>query len=107
MADEKDSSSATVVLAFLSGAALGAIAALLLAPHLGEETQRRLRGLAKKAGKSVRQVAGKAEEAWEEAIEQGREFVQDKQPILAAAVEAGRRAMNRVRARTMGTKKTE
>lgn len=105
MAEEKEAASATVVLAFLSGAAIGAIAALLLAPQSGEETQRRLRGLAKKAAKGLRQATGKAEDAWEDAVEQGREFLKDKQPILTEAIEAGRKAINRVRARAMGKKR--
>ncbi|OGX08840.1 MAG: hypothetical protein A3K11_13185, partial [Nitrospirae bacterium RIFCSPLOWO2_12_FULL_63_8] len=85
MEEGKDTSSATVVLAFLSGAAIGAIAALVLAPQSGEATQRQLRGYARKAGKGLRNVTGKAEGAWEDVIEQGREFLKDKQPILSEA----------------------
>ena len=42
MADERGSSSG-VLLAFLSGAALGAVAALLLAPQSGRESREQLR----------------------------------------------------------------
>jgi len=106
MAEEKESSSsATVVLAFLSGAAIGAIAALLLAPQSGEATQRQVRGFAKKAGKGLRSAAGKAEGAWEDVVDRGREFLKDKQPILAEAFEAGRKAVNRVRDGAPGKKK--
>jgi gas vesicle protein len=105
MADEKDSSSATVVLAFLTGAAIGAIAAIILAPQSGEQTQRQVRGFAKKAGKGLRNVTGKAEGVWGDVIEQGREFLKDKQPILAEAVEAGRKAINRERSRATGKKR--
>ena len=105
MADEKDSSSATVVLAFLSGAAIGAIAALVLAPQSGEQTQRQVRGFAKKAGKGLRNATGKAEGVWGDVIEQGREFLKDKQPILAEAFEAGRKAIKRERNRTTTGKK--
>lgn len=97
MADEKESASATVVLAFLSGAAIGAIAALLLAPQPGEQTQRQLRGFAKKAGKGMRGVTGKAEGVWEDVIAQGRELLKDQQPILDKAIEAGRKAMRQAR----------
>jgi gas vesicle protein len=98
MEEQKESSSsATVVLAFLSGAAIGAIAALLLAAQSGEQTQRKLRGLARKAGKGLRGVTGKAEGVWEEVIEQGRELLKDQQPILDKAIEAGRKAMSRAR----------
>jgi len=105
MADEKESSSATVVLAFLTGAAIGAIAALALAPQAGETTQRQVRGYAKKAGKGLRSAAGKAEGVWGDVIEQGREFLKDKQPILAEAFEAGRKAINRERDRATGKKR--
>ena len=105
MADERDSSSATVVLAFLSGAAIGAIAALMLAPQSGEATQRQVRGFAKKAGKGLRNVAGNAEGGWGDVIEQGRQFLKDKQPILAEAFEASRKAINRERNRTAGKKR--
>ena len=40
MADDRGSSSAGVLLAFLSGAALGAVAALLLAPQSGTRVAR-------------------------------------------------------------------
>ena len=105
MADENESSSATVVLAFLTGAAIGAIAALVLAPQSGEVTQRQVRGFAKKAGKGLRNATGKAEGVWGDVIEQGREFLKDKQPILAEAFEAGRKAINRERDRARGRKR--
>lgn len=97
MTDEKDTSSATVVLALLSGAAIGALAALLLAPQSGEQTQRKMRGLAKKAGKGLRDVSSQAGNAWEDVIEQGRELLKEQQPILDKAIEAGRKAMTRAR----------
>jgi gas vesicle protein len=106
MADEKDSSSATVVLAFLTGAAIGAIAALVLAPQSGEMTQRQVRGYAKKAGKGLRSMTGEAG-VWGDMIEQGREFLKDKQPILAEAFEAGRKAISRERNRTTRKKRKE
>ncbi len=105
MADEKESASATVVLAFLSGAAIGAIAALMLAPQSGEATQRQVRGFARKAGKGLKHAAGKTDGVWGDVIEQGREFLKDKQPILAEAFEAGRKAINRERDRARGRKK--
>lgn len=105
MTDEKESSSAAVMLAFLSGAAIGAIAALLLAPQSGEETQRRLRSLARKAAKELRQATGQAQNVWAEAVEQGCELLKDKEPLLAEAIAAGRKAINRVRARATAKKK--
>jgi len=60
MADDRGSSSAGVLLAFLSGAALGAVAALLLAPHTGRESREQLRGYARRAEGNLRDLAGLA-----------------------------------------------
>ena len=49
MADDRGSSAAAVVLVFLSGAALGAVAALLLAPQTGRESREQLRVYARRA----------------------------------------------------------
>jgi hypothetical protein len=38
-------------------------------------------------------------------LDQGREFLKDKQPILAEAFEAGRKAINRERDRATGKKR--
>jgi len=76
--DERGFSPGTVILAFLSGALLGAAGALLLAPQSGRETREQLRGYARKTEENMRDLAGKANEAYEEALEKGREFVQEQ-----------------------------
>jgi gas vesicle protein len=98
MADDRGSA-AGVVLAFLSGAALGAVAALLLAPQSGRESRERLRGYAHRAEEELRDLAGRAGEAFEEAVDEGREFVEAKKSVLREAFEAGREAMRRERMR--------
>ncbi|HEY6084703.1 MAG TPA: YtxH domain-containing protein [Nitrospira sp.] len=98
MANHHESSSG-VLLAFLSGAALGAVAALLLAPQSGRESREQLRGYAKRAEDNLRDVAGRAGEALEEVVDEGREFVQAKKSVLREAFEAGREAMQRERDR--------
>ena len=60
MADERGSSAATVLLAFLGGAALGAVAALLLAPQSGRETREQLRGYARRAEDKSAGSAGRS-----------------------------------------------
>jgi len=101
MADDRGSSAA-VILAFLSGAALGAVAALLLAPQAGQESRERLRGYARRAEDSVKDLAGRAGEAFEGAIDQGKEFVESKKSVLQEAFDAGREAMRRERNRMRG-----
>ncbi|HSA61654.1 MAG TPA: YtxH domain-containing protein [Nitrospiraceae bacterium] len=101
MADERGSS-ATVLLAFLSGAALGAVAALLMAPQSGRESRDQLRGYARRAEDNLRDLAGRAGEAFEEVVDQGKEFVDAKKGVLREAFEAGREAMKRERERARG-----
>jgi gas vesicle protein len=99
MADERGSSAAGVLLAFFSGAALGAVAALLLAPQSGRESREQLRRYARRAEGNLRDLAGRAGEAIEEAVDQGKEFVEAKKSVLREALDAGRDAMRRERER--------
>jgi gas vesicle protein len=101
MADDRGSS-ASVLLAFLSGAALGAVAALLLAPQSGHDSRERLRGYARRAEDGLRDIAGRAGEAFEEVIDEGKEFVESKKSVLREAFDAGREAMRRERDRMRG-----
>jgi gas vesicle protein len=98
MADDRGSS-ASVLLAFLSGAALGAVAALLLAPQAGRESREQLRGYARRAEDGLRDLAGRAGGAFEEVVDQGKEFVESKKSVLREAFDAGREAMRRERER--------
>lgn len=90
-------SAGAIILAFLGGAAIGAVAALLLAPQSGRESREQLRGYARRTGEQIRELADKAEETWETAVEKGRQFVQDQKSVLTEALEAGREAMRRQR----------
>jgi len=99
MADDRGSSSAGVLLAFLSGAALGTVAALLLAPRAGQDSRDQLRGYARRAEGNLRDLAGLAGETVEEVVEEGKEFVDSKKAVLREAFDAGREAMRRERDR--------
>ena len=65
---------ATAVLAFLGGAALGVVAALLLAPQSGRKTREQLRGFARKAEDTLREAANEAGQKFEEAVSEGEEI---------------------------------
>jgi len=99
MQDERPEgvSAATVVLAFLGGAAVGAIAALLLAPQSGEQSRERLRAYARRTGESVRDFADKAGESWQQAVEKGRDLMHEQKSMLKEAFDAGREAIRRQR----------
>ena len=96
MADDRGSSSA-VVLAFLSGAALGVVAALLLTPQTGRESREQLRGYARRAEGNLCDLAGRAGEVFEDVLDEGKEFVDSKKAVLREAFDAGREAMRRER----------
>jgi gas vesicle protein len=95
MADDRNASSSGTLLAFLSGAALGAVAALLLAPRTGGESREQLRGYVRRAEDNLRDLAGLAGET----VEEGKEFVHSKKAVLREAFDAGREAMRRERDR--------
>ena len=99
MAHDRGSSAAAVVLVFLSGAALGAVAALLLAPQTGRESREQLRGYARRAEDNLRDLAGRAGETFEEIVGEGEEFVDSKKSVLREAFDVGREAMRRERDR--------
>ena len=101
MADDRGSSIG-VLSAFLCGAALGAVAALLLAPQSGAESRERVRRSARRAEGHLRDLAGRAGEAFEEVVDQGKEFVETKKSVLREAFEAGREAMRHERDRLRG-----
>lgn len=102
MADERGSSAAAVLLAFLSGAVLGAVAAMLLAPESGNESRERLRRYARRAEGQLHDMAGRAGEVFEEVVGQGKDFVETKKSALREAFEAGREAMRQERDRMRG-----
>jgi gas vesicle protein len=102
MADDRGSSAAAVVLVFLSGVALGAVAALLLTPQTGRESREQLRGYARRAEGNLRDLAGSAGEVLEEVVGEGKEFVDSKKTVLREAFDAGREAMSRERDRLRG-----
>jgi gas vesicle protein len=104
--DQGGISASAVLMAFLGGAAVGIVAALLLAPHPGEQSREQLRKYARRTGDNLRDLAEKAEETWESAVEKGRQFVHEQKSTLSEAIEAGREAMRRERDHKAGEKKS-
>ena len=84
----KDSSSSSVIMAFVVGALTGAAVALLFAPASGEETREYL-------GKKTREGKDKAREA----VDQGREYYDRQRDNLVTAVDRGRDAFQQARER--------
>jgi gas vesicle protein len=78
--------------------------ALLLAPQSGRESREQVRGYARRAEENVHELAGKTTDFMDQAVDRGREFVQEKKSVLTEAVDAGRAAMSRERERLSGEK---
>lgn len=90
-------SGAAVVLGFLGGAAVGAVAAFLMAPQPGRESREQLKAYARRAGENLREATDKAGHTWQTAVEKSRDVVQEQKTILKEALDAGRDAMRRQR----------
>ena len=94
-AEDNGFSSGAVAFAFLAGAIIGVGAALLLAPQSGAETRKLLRNYAEKAEEEALEKAKEAKATMDTAIEQGRQFINEKKTVLTAAFEAGKEAMKK------------
>ena len=84
---------------FLVGAALGATAALLLAPQTGTETREYLR-------RRTEEGRGRMAESGREAMEKGREYYDRGKEIAddaAELFEKGKEALSRVKTATSGS----
>lgn len=92
MANNKGSTT-DIILAFVGGAAVGALVALFVAPESGSTSRRRLRRYIHRAEDNLKEWAGRAGEIYEEVIGQGKELIEEKKSVLREAFEAGREAM--------------
>ncbi len=90
-------SAGSVALAFLSGALLGAVTAIVLAPQPGRESRERVLGYARRTGEDVRELKDRTTDAVEEVVGRGRELVDEISCAVREAIDAGRDAMRRER----------
>lgn len=97
MANNSGASAGSVALAFLSGALLGAVAAVILAPQTGRESRERVTGYARRTGNDLRDLKNRATDSVEEVVGRGRELVDEVSCAVREALEAGRDAMRRER----------
>ena len=87
---------------FLVGIAVGAIAALLLAPSPGEETWKYLRERSNKGLDYLNQQAGKVRQTVEGVVRKGREIVGSHRDTVDNATEAEKQAYQEERRDTLG-----
>ena len=76
----------------LLGAAIGAMAALLLAPRSGEETRKLIMTKAREGADTVAAQTEKVKVKTAEYLDRGKEMVQQQRDSLNAAIDAGRKA---------------
>jgi len=97
MATNSGASAGSVALAFLSGALLGAVTAVILAPQTGRESRERVTGYARRTSNDLRDLKDRATDSVEEVVGRGRELVDEVSCAVREALEAGRDAMRRER----------
>ncbi len=106
--EERDSSRSFFV--FLAGGLIGAGISLLYAPLSGEKTRQYLRIQTKKAKKKARHLSESTrenvdlliddiKETTDKIIEEGIELTKDKKAEILAAIDAGKKAMEKERKR--------
>lgn len=105
MSNDKEVSAGTMALLFLSGAAIGAGVALLLAPQSGRQSQEQLRGYAKRAQDGLHEFVEHASEAIAQTVEKGQELLQAKSSVVAEAIGAAGDRLREERERMAGPKK--
>lgn len=90
---EKETSTSTVFLAFLAGAALGAGFALLAAPRTGREMRDTISDLTDDAVTKIKQYASDVQSKLSSSVETGREMLRERKASVSSAVEEGRASM--------------
>lgn len=99
MADHHDSCSGLgVSIAFLSGAMLGAMAAILYAPSSGEETRRAIKGYARRTEDEVLEKAKEVRKEISHSVDEAKRYLKETEATIAAAVAAGKEAFKKERA---------
>ncbi len=99
MADQNHNCSGLgVSIAFLSGAMLGAMAAILYAPKSGEETRTAIRGYARRTEEEVLEKAKEIRQDIAHTVDEAKRYLKETEATIAAALAAGKEAFKRERA---------
>ncbi len=84
---------------FLVGLGIGALVGILFAPKSGQETREYLSGKAEEGREYAQRKARELRERAEELMERSKEMVGRQKEQLSAAVDAGREAYQREKAK--------
>jgi gas vesicle protein len=99
MSEERGESGLGFAVGFILGGALGAGLALLFAPEPGRQTRERLRDVAADVRDKTMAVSDELRDKAEAVLARSREVFDEKKAILSTAVQAGKEASHRERAR--------
>jgi gas vesicle protein len=87
---------------FLVGLGIGSLIGVLLAPKSGEETREYLSQKAREGSEYAQKKVRELKERAEDLVEHGKEVVMQKKEQIATAVDVGREAYQRERAKAQG-----
>lgn len=90
-----DGGYSSVALAFISGAVIGAAAAMLLTPQSGELTRQAIRGYARRTEEDVLERANQVRSQMSDTIEDGKRFLNETKTTIASAFEAAKTAFKK------------
>ncbi|MGD2080290.1 MAG: YtxH domain-containing protein [Nitrospirota bacterium] len=93
--ETQQTSAGSIMFSFLLGGIVGAGLALLLAPHSGPETRRRVTEFSGDVRKRADEAFDQARETVEAAFDKGRGTLQEKREAVTSAIEAGRDAFHK------------
>ncbi len=86
-----------VSIAFVSGAMLGAMAAILFAPGSGEETRRAIKGYARRTEEEVLERAKEIRNDISQTVDEAKQYLKETEATIAAALAAGKEAFKKER----------
>ncbi len=96
MADQQGGCSGVgISIAFLSGAMIGAVVAILYAPKSGEETRSAIRGYARRTEEEVIEKAKEVRKEISHSVEEGKRFIKDTEATISAALSAAKEAFKK------------
>jgi gas vesicle protein len=101
MYEEKNFSTGSIVISFLVGGIVGAGVALLTAPQSGRETREKIGEMAGDAKDKIVSAGQSAKLKIADTLSRGRDYIEEKKPVLQGAVEAGKKAMEEEKSRLM------
>lgn len=99
MYEDKKFSNGSLILSFLVGGIVGAGVALLTAPQSGRETREKITEIAGDAKDKIWTAGQSAKLKIADTLSRGREYIEEKKPVLQSAMDAGKKAMEEEKSR--------